>query len=172
MATGIAAVGAALAQRPELFRAVVAEVAIFDMLRFELDPNGQFNVTEFGSVKDPDQFRALSAYSPYHQIRDGVKYPAVFMSTGENDGRVNPMHSRKMAAALKRIRKLAPELEVDGEMQGDAALLESLRERVFPDSRLKGTANLLIMPNLDSANIAFQMVKVLADPVALLAGVL
>jgi prolyl oligopeptidase len=94
-------VGAALAQRPALFRAVVAEVAIFDMLRFELDPNGQFNVTEFGSVKDPDQFRALSAYSPYHQIRDGVKYPAVFMSTGENDGRVNPMNSRKMTARLQ-----------------------------------------------------------------------
>jgi prolyl oligopeptidase len=94
-------VGAALTQRPELFRAAVAQVAIFDMLRVELDPNGQFNVTEFGTVKDPAQFRALHAYSPYHQVRDGVKYPAVFMSTGENDGRVNPANSRKMTARLQ-----------------------------------------------------------------------
>ena len=94
-------VGAALTQRPELFRAVVAQVAILDMLRFELDPNGEFNVTEFGSVKDPEQFRALAAYSPYQQVRDGVKYPAVFLWTGENDGRVNPMNSRKMAARLQ-----------------------------------------------------------------------
>jgi prolyl oligopeptidase len=94
-------VGAALTQRPELFRAVVAQVAILDMLRFEIDPNGEFNVTEFGSVKDPEQFRALAAYSPYQQVRDGVKYPAVFLWTGENDGRVNPMNSRKMAARLQ-----------------------------------------------------------------------
>ena len=93
--------GAALTQRPDLFRAVVAQVAIFDMLRFELDPNGQFNVTEFGSVKDPEQFRALFGYSPYQHVRDGVKYPAVFLSTGENDGRVNPANSRKMAARLQ-----------------------------------------------------------------------
>jgi prolyl oligopeptidase len=94
-------VGAALTQRPDLFRAAVAQVAIFDMLRVELDPNGQFNVTEFGTVKDPDQFLALYAYSPYHRVREGAKYPAVFLSTGENDGRVNPANSRKMAARLQ-----------------------------------------------------------------------
>jgi len=93
--------GAALTQHPELFQAVVAQVALFDMVRFELDPNGQFNTTEFGSVSDPEQFRALLAYSPYQAVRDGVKYPAVFLSTGENDGRVNPMNSRKMAARLQ-----------------------------------------------------------------------
>jgi prolyl oligopeptidase len=93
--------GAALTQRPELFRAVVAQVAVMDMLRVELDPNGQFNITEFGTVSDPAQFRALHAYSPYHAVREGVKYPAVFLSTGENDGRVNPMNSRKMAARLQ-----------------------------------------------------------------------
>ena len=63
---------------------------MLDMLRFEIDPNGVFNVTEFGTVKDPAQFRALFAYSPYQHVRDGTKYPAVFLSTGENDGRVNP----------------------------------------------------------------------------------
>src|SRR5215510_7900509 len=93
--------GAFLTQRPDLARAVVAHVGIYDMLRVELDPNGQFNVTEFGTVKDPDQFKALYAYSPYHHVKDGVKYPAVILTTGENDGRVNPAQSRKMAARLQ-----------------------------------------------------------------------
>lgn len=93
--------GAFLTQRPELARAVVAQVGIYDMLRVELDPNGQFNVTEFGTVKNPAQFKALYAYSPYHHVRDGLKYPAVLLTTGANDGRVNPAQSRKMAALLQ-----------------------------------------------------------------------
>jgi len=93
--------GALLTQHPELFRAVVSSVGIYDMLRVELDPNGEFNTTEFGTVKDLEQFRALYAYSPYHHVRDAVAYPAVLMQTGENDGRVNPMHSRKMIARLQ-----------------------------------------------------------------------
>jgi prolyl oligopeptidase len=93
--------GAALTQRPQLFRAVVSEVGIYDMVRVELDPNGAFNTTEFGSVKDPEQFKALYAYSPYHHVVDGTKYPAIFMATGEHDGRVNPAHSRKMIARLQ-----------------------------------------------------------------------
>jgi prolyl oligopeptidase len=93
--------GAFLTQRPELARAVVAHVGIHDMLRVELDPNGQFNVTEFGTVKNPEQFKALLAYSPFHHVRDGVNYPAVLLTTGENDGRVNPAQSRKMAARLQ-----------------------------------------------------------------------
>jgi prolyl oligopeptidase len=93
--------GAALTQRPELFRAVVAFVGLYDMLRVELDSNGAFNVTEFGTVADPEQFRALYAYSPYHRVVDGATYPAALFVTGENDGRVNPAHSRKMAARLQ-----------------------------------------------------------------------
>ena len=93
--------GAFLTQRPELARAVVARVGIHDMLRVELDANGQFNITEFGTVKDPGQFKALLAYSPFHHVRDGVNYPAVLLTTGENDGRVNPAQSRKMAARLQ-----------------------------------------------------------------------
>ena len=93
--------GAFLTQRPDLARAVVSRVGIYDMLRIELDPNGQFNVTEFGTVKNPEQFRALYAYSPYHRVRNGVKYPAVFFATGDNDGRVNPAQSRKMTARLQ-----------------------------------------------------------------------
>ncbi len=93
--------GAALTQRPDLFQAVVAHVGLYDMLRVELDANGEFNTTEFGTVKVEEQFRALKAYSPYHRVADGKSYPAVLFLTGENDGRVNPSHSRKMAARLQ-----------------------------------------------------------------------
>jgi prolyl oligopeptidase len=93
--------GAALTQRPELFRAVVSHVGIYDMLRVETFPNGVFNVTEFGTVKEKDQFQALYAYSPYHHVKDGIDYPAVLFLTGANDGRVDPMNSRKMTARLQ-----------------------------------------------------------------------
>jgi prolyl oligopeptidase len=93
--------GAAFTQRPDLFRAVVSAVGLYDMLRVELDPNGAFNVTEFGTVADPEQFQALYAYSPYHRVVDGVAYPAILFVTGENDRRVNPAHSRKMTARLQ-----------------------------------------------------------------------
>jgi prolyl oligopeptidase len=97
--------GAILTQRPELFRAIVSAVGIYDMLRVELTPNGAFNVTEFGTVKDPAQFKALYAYSPYHHVKDGTAYPAVMLTSGENDGRVDPYNSRKMIARLQAATK-------------------------------------------------------------------
>ena len=93
--------GAALTQHPELYSVVVSMVGIYDMLRVELSPNGAFNVTEFGTVKEPDQFRALFAYSPYHHVHDGTQYPAILFTTGANDPRVDPMNSRKMTARLQ-----------------------------------------------------------------------
>jgi prolyl oligopeptidase len=93
--------GAILTQRPDLFRAIVSQVGIYDMLRVESTPNGAFNVTEFGSVKDPAQFEALLAYSPYHNVKDGTPYPAVLLTAGANDGRVDPYNSRKFAARLQ-----------------------------------------------------------------------
>jgi prolyl oligopeptidase len=93
--------GAEITQHPEQFRAVVSLVGIYDMLRVELDPNGQFNTTEYGSVNDAAQFKALYAYSPYHHVVDGTKYPAVLMETGDNDPRVNPAQSRKFTARLQ-----------------------------------------------------------------------
>jgi prolyl oligopeptidase len=93
--------GAMMTQHPALFHAIVSQVGIYDMLRTERDPNGAFNVSEFGSVTNEAQFQALYAYSPYQHVRDGVRYPAIFMATGANDGRVNPAHSRKMVAALQ-----------------------------------------------------------------------
>lgn len=93
--------GAFLTQHPELAQVVIAHVGMYDMLRVELDPNGAFNVTEFGTVKDLEQFQALHAYSPYHQVVDGTGYPAVLFLAGEKDGRVNAAHSRKMTARLQ-----------------------------------------------------------------------
>jgi prolyl oligopeptidase len=93
--------GAMITQHPQIARAVISAVGIYDMIRVELDPNGSFNVTEFGTVKNPEQFKALYAYSPYHRVVKGTPYPAVLMLTGATDGRVNPLHSRKFAAALQ-----------------------------------------------------------------------
>ncbi len=93
--------GAALTQAPKLFRAVVSHVGIYDMLRVEASSNGQFNTVEYGTVKVPDQFKALYAYSPYHHVKNGTRYPSVLMPTGANDPRVDPMQSRKMIARLQ-----------------------------------------------------------------------
>jgi len=97
--------GAMITQHPDLMRAVVSAVGIYDMLRVELAPNGEFNVTEFGTVKDPEQFKALYAYSPYHHVVDQTNYPSILFMTGANDGRVAPYHSRKMLARLDEANK-------------------------------------------------------------------
>ena len=93
--------GATLVQHPSLAKAVVSFVGIYDVLRTELSPNGEFNITEFGTVKNLADFRAMLAYSPYENVEQGVRYPAVLMLTGANDPRVEPMQSRKMIARLQ-----------------------------------------------------------------------
>jgi len=93
--------GAVLTQDHELIEAVVSWVGIYDMLRTELSPNGEFNIPESGTVQDPAQFEALYAYSPYHNVREGFAYPATLLITGANDPRVEPMQSRKMTARLQ-----------------------------------------------------------------------
>jgi len=107
--------GAEITQHPDLFRAVVTHVGLYDMLRFEQHPNGVFNVTEYGSVKDPKQFKALHAYSPYQHVKDGTVYPAVFLLAGINDGRVDPAQTLKMTARLQAATssKRSILLEVD-----------------------------------------------------------
>jgi prolyl oligopeptidase len=96
--------GALFTQHPDLVKAVVSHVGIYDSLRTELSPNGEFNVTEFGTVKNRDHFRALFAYSPYHNVKEGTRYPAILFMTGANDPRVEPMQSRKMTARLQAAR--------------------------------------------------------------------
>ncbi|HSY39804.1 MAG TPA: prolyl oligopeptidase family serine peptidase, partial [Polyangia bacterium] len=94
-------VGAALTQRPELFRAVICGVPLLDMLRYHLFRIGALWIPEYGSPDDPVAARWLAAYSPYQHVRDGMKYPAVFLHTAASDTRVDPMHARKMAARLQ-----------------------------------------------------------------------
>ena len=94
-------VGAALTQRPELFQAVVCWHPLLDMLRYDQFMEAQFWVSEYGSAKDPEQFKWLYAYSPYQHVKKGVKYPAVLFMTGDGDTRVAPLHARKMAALLQ-----------------------------------------------------------------------
>ncbi len=123
--------GVQLTQHPELYRAVVSHVGIYDMLRSETFPNGAFNVTEYGTAKDPEQFKALFGYSPYHHVKGGTAYPAVFLLTGANDTRVDPSNSRKMAALLQASTssKLPVLLLVGGSGHGlDASLSDRILE--------------------------------------------
>jgi prolyl oligopeptidase len=94
-------VGAAVTQRPGFFRAVVCQVPLLDMVRYHLFRIARLWIPEYGSADDPEAFRWLYAYSPYHHVRDGTPYPAVLLTTGESDSRVDPLHARKMAARLQ-----------------------------------------------------------------------
>jgi prolyl oligopeptidase len=94
-------VGAALTQRPELFRAVVCSAPLLDMVRYEKFGLGATWNDEYGTADDPDQLGLLLSYSPYHRVRDGVAYPAVLFTVFEGDTRVDTMHARKMCAALQ-----------------------------------------------------------------------
>jgi prolyl oligopeptidase len=93
--------GAALTQRPDLFRAVVCQVPLLDMLRYQNFQIAKLWVPEYGSSDDPQQFKYLRAYSPYHYVKAGRQYPAVLFMTAESDTRVDPMHAIKMAALLQ-----------------------------------------------------------------------
>ena len=122
--------GAMITQHPDLMRAVVSAVGIYDMLRVELAPNGAFNVTEFGTVKDPKQFKALYAYSPYHHVVDDTKYPSILMMTGANDGRVAPYHSRKMVARLDEANKSSNPILLRTSSSAGHGLGTALSERI------------------------------------------
>lgn len=93
--------GAIVTQHPDKMKAVVSLVGVYDMLRVETTPNGAYNVPEYGTVKDADQFAAMYAYSPYHRVVEGTRYPAILMPAGENDPRVASWQTRKMVAALQ-----------------------------------------------------------------------
>ena len=94
-------VGAALTQRPELFRAVICGYPLLDMLRYQKFLDGPYWVPEYGSSDNPEQFAYLYAYSPYQNVKKGAKYPAALFVTGDGDTRVAPLHARKMAAELQ-----------------------------------------------------------------------
>jgi prolyl oligopeptidase len=94
-------VGAAFTQRPDLFRAVVCQVPLLDMLRYQNFQIAKLWIPEYGSADDPKQFEWLYAYSPYHHVKPGAEYPAILFMTADSDTRVDPMHARKMAALMQ-----------------------------------------------------------------------
>ena len=104
----------------------------------------------------------MAVLAAAHVRRFGIT-PKIALVSHSDFGSYDSASSRKMRRACEILVASHPQLEVDGEMHGDSALSPAHRERVFPHSRLKGEANVLIMPNLDAANIAYQMTKVLAD---------
>jgi prolyl oligopeptidase len=93
--------GAALTQRPDLFRAVVCQVPLLDMLRYQNFQIAKLWIPEYGSADDPKQFDFLYAYSPYHHVKQGTEYPSILFMTAESDTRVDPMHAKKMAALMQ-----------------------------------------------------------------------
>lgn len=93
--------GACVTQRPDLYGAVIIDVPLLDMLRYQDFLMARYWVPEYGDPSESDAFKWLKAYSPYHNVKAGTKYPAIFLTAGENDTRVHPMHARKMAAALQ-----------------------------------------------------------------------
>ena len=97
-------VAAVVTQRPDLFRAGLSLVPLTDMLRYQKFRIAQLWIPEYGSADDPEQFKWLYAYSPYHHVKDGTKYPAMLFTSAESDSRVDPMHARKMAARMEEAQ--------------------------------------------------------------------
>src|ERR1700690_1167844 len=93
--------GAALTQHPDLYRAVICQVPLLDMLRYQDFQIAKLWVPEYGSSEDPKQFDWLYAYSPYHHVKQGAEYPAILFMTADTDTRVDPMHAKKMAALMQ-----------------------------------------------------------------------
>jgi malate dehydrogenase (oxaloacetate-decarboxylating)(NADP+) len=136
----------------------------FAALSLVITPKGAFFMADTQVATDPnaEEIAAMAVLAAAHVRRFGLT-PKIALVSHSDFGSYDSVSSRKMRRACELLVAQHPELEVEGEMHGDSALNPTHRERVFPHSRLKGEANVLIMPNLDAANIAYQMVKVLAD---------
>jgi prolyl oligopeptidase len=101
-------VGAAITQRPDLYAAAVCSAPLLDMVRYERFGLGETWNTEYGTATDPEQLGWLLSYSPYHHVTDGVEYPSVLFTVFDNDSRVDPVHARKMCAALQHATSASP----------------------------------------------------------------
>ena len=131
---GALVAAAALAQRPELFRAVVGASGRYDLLRLERDAAGEYDTPELGSVKERAQFDALFAVSPLRAVRDGVGYPAVLLLAGERDGRANPAQSRKLAARLQQADPSGHAILLRTDNSSGQAAQASLAETIDQDA--------------------------------------
>jgi malate dehydrogenase (oxaloacetate-decarboxylating)(NADP+) len=142
------------------------EVSDFAALALMITTKGAYFIadTEVRSNPSADELCEISALAARHVTRFNLKPKIAFLSHSDF-GSFDTDSSRKMRQATALLKSHHPELEADGEMQGDTALSEAARKLILPGSELEGVANILIMPNLDAANIAYQMVKVLTDAV-------
>lgn len=127
-------------------------------------PQGTFFICDTYVTADPtpEQIVETTLIASEEVRRFGIE-PKVALLSHSNFGSHRSASAAKMREALALLHERAPYLEVEGEMHGDAALSEDIRERIFPNSRLKGQANLLVMPNLDAANISFNLIKALGE---------
>lgn len=123
-------VGAAMTQRPDLFRAVLCMVPMLDMLRYHLFDNAHVWKEEFGSADDADDFAALIRYSPYHSVRDGTAYPATMLVSGDSDQNCNPLHARKMTARLQTANNSESPIFLDYSRHRGHSPVLPLTERV------------------------------------------
>jgi prolyl oligopeptidase len=123
-------VGACLTQRPELFGAALLRVGVLDMLRFHKFTIGWAWVSDYGSPEDPEEFRALYAYSPYHNIRPGTVYPATLVITADHDDRVVPWHSYKFAAALQAAQAGGGPILLRVEERAGHGVITPIRKRL------------------------------------------
>ena len=140
-------VGAAMTQRPDLFKAVICAVPLLDMLRFHLFGSGKTWVPEYGSAEDPAQFKVLHAYSPYRRAVDAgpARYPAVLFDSADHDDRVDPLHARKLAALIQHAQAAESPVLLRIERNaghGGADMVKSQVERVadqlaFLESQLR-----------------------------------
>jgi prolyl oligopeptidase len=144
-------VGAAVTQRPDLFAAAICGVPLLDMLRYQSFLMARYWVPEYGTAEDAEHFVWLRAYSPYHHVRTGTRYPAVLFNTGENDTRVHPMHARKMAALMQASTASDPAerpilLWVDRDSGHGAGKPLHIRIRDVADARMFMMRHLGMLP--------------------------
>ena len=138
--------------------------AEFSAMSMLITTKGPLFITDTQVRHDPSahDIADMARMSAWHVRRFGLE-PKIALVSHSDFGSDDSPSALKMREALGILRQVAPELEVDGEMQADTALVQAVRDRILPDSSLKGEANILVMPNIDAANIAFQLTKVMAD---------
>lgn len=123
-------VGATMVQRPDLFQAVSCHVPLLDMVRYHLFGSGKTWISEYGSADDPQQFQFLYAYSPYHHVKEGTRYPALLMMTADSDDRVDPMHARKFTAAIQHASASANPVLLHVETQAGHGGGDMIKKRI------------------------------------------